>query len=168
MVTALLCLPLMLLVGGYGAGFRINWTPSVALGIWRIAPLHRPVELSDHVFICPPLNQKFAQARERGYLRRGLCPSWLAPLIKIVVALPGQSVVIGRSVVIDGKELPDSRLQSADGSGRPLIPFAGGIVPQGMLFLHSPYRGSYDSRYFGPVPASGVLGLAKPVLTFEP
>ncbi|MGB7433720.1 MAG: conjugative transfer signal peptidase TraF [Ahrensia sp.] len=166
MIVVLFSIPVTLLGGGYGAGLRINWTPSVPVGIWRIAPLNRPVEHGDYVFICPPLNQEFAQARERGYLRRGLCPGWLAPLIKTVVAVPGQSVVIGRSVVIDGEELPDSRLQPVDGSGRQLIPFAGGSVPTGMLFLHSPYGGSYDSRYFGPVPAVGVLGLAEPVLTW--
>ncbi|MGB7431523.1 MAG: conjugative transfer signal peptidase TraF [Ahrensia sp.] len=168
MVVVLFSIPVTLLGGVYGAGLRINWTPSVPVGIWRIAPLNRPVEHGDHVFICPPLNQKFAQARERGYLRRGLCPGWLSPLIKTVVALPGQSVAIGRSIVIDGEELPHSMLQAVDGSGRTLDPFVGGLVPPGFLFLHSPYRWSYDSRYFGPVPAAGLLGLADPVLIFEP
>tara|TARA_Y100000815_G_scaffold100934_1_gene89706 strand:+ start:22379 stop:22909 length:531 start_codon:yes stop_codon:yes gene_type:complete len=167
-IGALLCIPVVMFAAGYGAGLRINWTPSYPLGLWRIAPLSRPVDLGDRVFICPPDTEVFREARTRGYLRRGLCPGWLSPLIKTVVALPGQRVEIGRTVTIDGRELPRSTLQPLDGSGRALTPAAGGIVPPGMVFLHSPYRGSYDSRYFGPVPAAGVLGLAEPVVTVKP
>ena len=167
-IVTLLCIPAILFGSGYGAGFRINWTPSYPLGLWRISPLNRPVHLGDRIFICPPDTETFQQARTRGYLRRGLCPGWLSPLIKTVAALPGQRVEIGRTVVIDGHALSHSTLQPVDGSGRVLTSAVGGIVPPGMVFLHSPYRGSYDSRYFGPVPAAGVLGLAEPVLTVEP
>ena len=58
--------------------------------------------------------------------------------------------------------------QPRDGSGRELTPDTGGVVPPDTLFLFSTFRGSYDSRYFGPIPAAGVLGLAKPVFTFTP
>ena len=167
-VTALTCFPLALFGLGYGAGFRVNLTPSYPLGLWWIETLNRDVRVGDLVFICPPLTKAFRQARERGYIRRGLCPGWLSPLIKTVVALPGQTVEIGTSVAIDGLALPQSAIERRDGSGRELTPDPGGVVPPGTLFLHSPYRGSYDSRYFGPLPASGFLGLAKPVLTFEP
>ena len=167
-IGVLLCIPVALFAAVYGAGFRINWTPSYPLGLWRILPLNRPVHLGDRIFICPPDTETFREARTRGYLRRGLCPGWLSPLIKTVVVLPGQRVENGQFVVIDGRTLPHSELQPLDGSGRALTPAAGGFVPPGMVFLHSPYRGSYDSRYFGPVPVAGVLGLAEPVLTVEP
>jgi conjugative transfer signal peptidase TraF len=89
-------------------------------------------------------------------------------LIKTVVALPGQSVEIGTAVAIDGLALPQSAIQPRDGSGRELMPDPGGVVPPETLFLFSTFRGSYDSRYFGPIPSKGVLGLAEPVLTFIP
>lgn len=167
-IAALLFIPALLFAAVYGAGLRINWTPSYPLGLWRIVPLNRSVHLGDRIFICPSETETFRQARARGYLRRGLCPGWFSPLIKTVAASSGQRVGIDRTVAIDGRELPDSTLQRLDGSGRALTPAAGGFVPPGMVFLHSPYRGSYDSRYFGPVPAAGVLGLAEPVLTVEP
>ena len=168
MVAALACIPLALFGLGYGTGFRINLTPSYPLGLWRIETLNRDVRVGDRIFICPPPTQTFRQARERGYVRCGLCPGWLSPLIKTVVALPGQSVDIGRSVAIDGLALPQSAIQPRDGSGRELTPYPGGVVPPDTLFLYSTFGGSYDSRYFGPIPAAGVLGLAKPVFTFEP
>jgi conjugative transfer signal peptidase TraF len=167
-VAALACIPLALFGLGYGTGFRINLTPSYPLGLWRIETLNRDVQVGDRIFICPPLTEAFRQARERGYMRRGLCTGWLSPLIKTVVALPGQSIEIGTSVAIDGLALPQSAIQPRDGSGRVLMPDPGGVVPPDTLFLFSTFRGSYDSRYFGPIPAAGVLGLAKPVFTFTP
>ncbi|MGX9182167.1 conjugative transfer signal peptidase TraF [Mesorhizobium sp. BHbdii] len=138
------------------------------LGLWRIEPLERPAAAGDLVFICPPDTTAFRMARERGYLGRGLCPGGFSPLIKTVVATEGQRIAIGVGVSIDGLPLPNSDVQPGDAAGSALTPFAGGQVPSGFLFLHSDFAGSYDSRYFGPIPASGLLGRARPLLTFEP
>ncbi|MBY5324292.1 conjugative transfer signal peptidase TraF [Rhizobium leguminosarum] len=152
----------------YMGGFRLNLTPSEPLGLWRIVALQRPVEAGDLVFICPPATASFEEARRRGYLRRGLCPRGFAPLIKTVAALPGQHVEIGANVTVDGTPLASSIVRASDGEGRPITPFKTGIVPLRNLFLHSSFASSYDSRYFGPVPDTGLLGLARPVLTFDP
>jgi conjugative transfer signal peptidase TraF len=152
----------------YFGGFRLNLTPSEPLGLWRIMALQRPVEVGDLLFICPPATASFEEARRRGYVRSGLCPSGFAPLIKTVAALPGQHVDIGANVTVDGTPLASSIVRASDGEGKPITPFKTGIVPPGNLFLHSSFVSSYDSRYFGPVPDSGLLGLAQPVLTFDP
>lgn len=153
---------------GYLGGLRINLTPSYPLGIWRIVPLDREVALGDLVMICPPPTSAFKLARQRGYLRSGLCPGWLSPLIKTVAATRGQRVEIAGAVSVDDVPLASSEVRTADAEDRALIPFSGGVVPLGHIFLHSDFAGSYDSRYFGPVPAAGVLGLAHPVLTIHP
>ncbi|NTA14320.1 conjugative transfer signal peptidase TraF [Agrobacterium tumefaciens] len=152
----------------YFGGFRLNLTPSEPLGLWRIVALQRPVEAGDLVFICPPPTASFEEARRRGYVRRGLCPGGFAPLIKTVAALPGQHIEIGANVTVDRKPLASSIVRASDGEGRPITPFKAGIVPTRHLFLHSSFASSYDSRYFGPVPDTGLLGLARPVLTFDP
>lgn len=164
-----------LAVGGTAAagllgGYRFNTTPSFPLGLWRIEELSREARRGDTLFICPPANSPAIElARERLYLPAGLCNGGMAPLIKTVVALPGQLVTIeDDQVAIDDKRLAHSSIQAKDGQGRPLTAYAGGIVPAGALFVHSDYVASYDSRYFGPIPASGVLGLAREVLTFQP
>lgn len=152
----------------YMGGFRLNLTPSEPLGLWRIVALQRPVDVGDLVFICPPPTASFEEARRRGYVRSGLCPGGFAPLIKTVAALPGQHIEIGANVTVDGTPLASSIVRASDGEGRPITPFKTGIVPLRNLFLHSSFASSYDSRYFGPVPDTGLLGLARPVLTFEP
>ena len=163
-------LALLSVLAGVGllAGLRVNLTPSYPLGLWRIEPLNRDVAVGDKIFICPPATMAFATALERGYLGHGLCPGWFSPLIKTVVAVAGQHVVVDGSVAVDGVRLPHSSVRPVDGRGRALASADGGIVSAGKLFLFSEFAGSYDSRYFGPIPAAGVLGLAQPLLVFNP
>jgi conjugative transfer signal peptidase TraF len=166
-VTSLAILPALAGLG-FLTGLRINLTPSYPLGLWRIEPLGRDVAVGDRIFICPPQVAAFELARERGYLGHGLCPGWFSPLIKTVVAVAGQHVVVDGSVAVDGVRLPHSSVRPVDAQGRALAPAGGGIVAAGKLSLFSEFAGSYDSRYFGPIPAAGVLGLAHPLLVFAP
>ena len=149
-------------------GYRVNFTPSYPLGIWQIETLDRPAAVGDRVFICPPSGPAVDLARARFYLPRGLCPAGTAPLIKTVVALAGQSIRVENQVIIDDVPLAASTVYAQDAEGRPMTPWSGGIVPKRELFLHSDFVGSYDSRYFGPLPADGILGLAREILTFTP
>lgn len=157
-----------ILTAGGAADYRINMTPSEPLGLWRIRPLERAVAVGDLVFICPLVAPQFVEARARGYLRRGLCPSGVAPLIKTVIAVAGQRVEVDTAVRVDGRRIENSHVMRTDGKGRGLRAYSGGIVPAGTVFLHSPFAASWDSRYFGPIAASGILGLAQKVLTYAP
>ncbi|MCQ4632725.1 conjugative transfer signal peptidase TraF [Shinella sp. CPCC 100929] len=157
-----------LMASGWAGGLRVNLTPSEPLGLWRILPLKRPVQVGDVVFICPPTTEAMRGSRERGYLRRGLCPSGVAPLIKTVVGVEGQRADIGRDVRINGQPVPLSEVIERDGEGRAISSAASGMIPAGHVFLHSGFAGSFDSRYFGPVPVSGMLGLAEEVWTYAP
>lgn len=159
---------LALVLAGLFGGVRLNLTPSYPMGIWRIEPLDRDAAVGDLVFICPPETAAFASAFERGYIGRGLCPGGTGPLIKTVAATTGQRVAIAGSVSVDGQPLEHSTVRGADTQGSATPVFLGGTVPVGHLYLHSDYSGSYDSRYFGPISAEGLLGLAQPVLTITP
>ena len=162
-----LCVPVSIATAGL-AGYRLNFTPSEPIGLWRIQPLDRPARGGDLIFICPPERPDMERAAQRGYIRSGLCSGGYAPLIKRVAAVAGQQVEIKQTVLVEGIPLPNSRLAPIDGEGRSLTPYAGGVVRDGFVFLHSDFKGSYDSRYFGPLPVAGILGLAKEVLTFAP
>ncbi|GEO87657.1 MULTISPECIES: conjugative transfer signal peptidase TraF [Alphaproteobacteria] len=149
-------------------GLRVNMTPSEPLGLWRIIPLTRAARSGETVFVCPPDNAAMREARQRGYLRPGLCPGGFAPLIKTVIALAGQRVDVTDRIAIDGVPIASSRIMEKDGQGRSLRHDQSGMVRPGEVYLHSNFIGSWDSRYFGPVPVSGVLGLAQEVLTYAP
>ena len=63
----------------HASGLRINPTPSLPKGVYRIAP-GEPAK-GDFVTFC--LRGEFAElARERGYLQAGSCESGLRPLLK--------------------------------------------------------------------------------------
>jgi len=158
----------LLFAAGWIGGLRINTTQSEPLGLWRIVPLTRSVLPGETVFICPPDNAAMREARQRGYLRTGLCPGGFGPFIKTVIAVAGQRVDVTDRVAIDGVPIPNSRIIGVDGRGRSLRHDQSGVVRSGEVYLHSDFIGSWDSRYFGPVPDSGVLGLAQQVLTYAP
>lgn len=150
------------------AGFRVNLTPSEPLGVWRIQQLDRPIQVGDLVFVCPPISDTMLEARARGYLRHGLCTGGVAPLIKTVAAISGQRIEVSDLVRIDGRSLPHSWLMRRDGQGRRMLPYGGGVIPPGDVYLHSDFPGSFDSRYFGPLSTETVLGLAREVWTYAP
>ena len=164
--VSLFTLGLIVFLGGQG--FRVNLTPSEPLGLWRIVKPDRPILVGDLVFICPPNTDAMRDARARGYLRFGLCAGRVAPLIKTVVATSGQVIEIHDDVRIDGRPLPHSRVARTDGQRREMVHYDGGVVPVDTVFLHSEFTGSFDSRYFGPLPMDGILGLARKVWTYAP
>jgi conjugative transfer signal peptidase TraF len=168
LIVSAACIAIGIIAMGWVGGLRINMTASEPLGLWRVVTISRPVAVGDVVFVCPPDIAVMREARTRGYVRSGICKGGLAPLIKTVIAVEGQRVVITDHVAVDGVTVANSRPEERDGRGRNLDRASGGIVPAGNIFLHSAFVGSWDSRYFGPVPAAGVIGLAREVLTYAP
>ena len=164
--AGLFTIGLIALLGG--AGFRINLTPSEPLGLWRIIEPDRSILVGDLVLVCPPNSDEMREARARGYLHFGLCAGRVAPLIKTVAATSGQMIEIHGNVRVDGRPLPHSRIEAMDGQGREMAPHQSGEVPSGTVFLHSDFPASFDSRYFGPLPVDGILGLAQEVWTYAP
>jgi conjugative transfer signal peptidase TraF len=108
--------------------------------------------------------------RQRGYLGgSGPCPCHTKPVVKTVLALAGDLVALDdRGLTVNGAFVPNSAPLARDSAGRGLPRIARGTyrVPASHLWLFgSADRRSWDSRYYGPVPAANVVGSLKPVLT---
>ncbi|ANF23806.1 S26 family signal peptidase [Stutzerimonas stutzeri] len=137
-----------------------NASDSVAVGWYRVDPAARDEgawPVGSIVLIRLP-ETVGALAAQRGYLPRDI------PLLKRVVAVaPQQVCVADRNVRIDG--VPVAAALAHDRLGRPLRPWPGcRRLRRGELFLLSTTNpASFDSRYFGPVYASAVLGRARPL-----
>ena len=147
---------------------RINWTSSAPLGLYR--EVAGPPRRGDLGLLClPPGLESFG--RSRGYLWAGSCPGGSSPILKQVVALPGDEVdVQQRSVAVNGRFLDCSELHHVDSLGRPLehVPLGRRKVSDGEAWVLGVYRErSWDSRYFGPIPAESIVGLARPLLTLS-
>jgi len=142
---------------------RLMWnaTASVPTGLYAIRPAadHRLGEL---VAVAPPEPLASFLARG-GYLPKGV------PLLKHVAAMPGQRVCrMGAAVTVDGRRIGLARAR--DRRGRILPAWTGcRAIAAGELFLMNPDApDSLDGRYFGPLPATSVLGRATPLWTAPP
>lgn len=156
------------LVWGYFEGYRLNVTPSLAKGIYRLSD--KMPERGDIVSFC--LSGAGAElAKEREYLQSGSCPSGLRPLLKRLAAMPADEVIQlqnGISCVS-----PDGLgcfwpvlAKKVDSQGRQVLPAVlSGIVPDGKALVLTLHDGSFDSRYFGYVPLNGMKKVV-PILTF--
>ena len=140
--------------------FVYNPSDSVAVGWYRVDP-RQPGASAPHVgsLVLVPLPPTAAAlAARRGYL------PWGIPLLKPVAAVAPQQVCISDGIVrIDG--VPMAAVLRRDGMHRPLRawPSCRRLRPGELFLLSTTNPASFDSRYFGPVHAFAVLGIAHPV-----
>ncbi|WP_456640502.1 S26 family signal peptidase [Bradyrhizobium sp. USDA 10063] len=137
-----------------------NASGSVPIGLYRLQAAGR-LDVTELVAVRPP--EPLASFLSfNGYLPNGL------PMLKRVLALPGQTVCrTGLTIVVDSIEMGQAR--ERDGRGRPLPVWQGcRIIAEGEVFLMNwQSADSLDSRYFGPIPRSAVIGQALPLWTKE-
>jgi conjugative transfer signal peptidase TraF len=149
------------------AGVRWNGSASMPRGLWLVAPADGAPRRGQTVAVCPPDAPVTREAAHRGYRPSGRCPDGLAPLLKIIAAAAGDVVTVTPAgIAVNGAPAGNTAPLGQDSAGRPLRPFPPGVypVPPGQIWLLSRDnpRG-FDSRYFGPVPAGGVRGVARPL-----
>lgn len=159
----------MLLAGAFSAGFAAvavlsprpllmwNASASAPIGLYRI-DRDAPLRLGDLVAITPPDDIARFLDRRR-YLPSGV------PLIKHIAALPGQRICRAGAVITrDGRAIAVAKMQ--DRMGRALPVWRGcHRLHAGQLFLLNPAPDSLDGRYIGLLPATGLIGNARPILT---
>ena len=147
-------------VGGTTPHYIWNASNSVPIGLYRLQPATR-LTVTELVAVQPPdLLAAFLDLN--GYLPIGV------PMLKRVLALPGQTVCRnGLTIAVDGIDM--GQAHERDGRGRPLPVWHGcRVIADGDVFVMNwQSADSLDSRYFGPLPASAVIGRAVPVWTDE-
>ncbi|MFL6959463.1 S26 family signal peptidase [Nocardiopsis yanglingensis] len=145
---------------------RLTYNPSdsVAVGWYRIEPFsHRAASLPhplsvDSIVLVPLPAEAAALAAQRGYLPTRV------PLLKRVGAVSPQEVCMAGGIVrIDG--VPAAAVLLSDRLGRPLPSWhqCRRLEPGELFLLSATNPASFDSRYFGPVSAATVIGVAYPL-----
>lgn len=138
---------------------RLIWNASASepVGLYRVVAVEQPA-VGDLVAIRPPARLARFLA-ERHYLPVDV------PLLKQIAAGPGARICRrGTVVTVDG--VREAVARSRDRLGRALPTWQGcRVVGEQELFLLASAPDSIDGRYFGPIPASGLLGRASPILT---
>ena len=137
-----------------------NATASAPIGFYTVEA-GGSLQIPELVALTPPEPLERFMV-ERGYIGRDV------PLMKRVMGLAGQRVCrIGNAITVDA--IPLGRALDRDRRGRPLPVWQGcRRLADGQIFLMNPdVSDSLDGRYFGPIPARGVIGKATPLYTDE-
>ncbi|MDP2333552.1 MAG: S26 family signal peptidase [Reyranella sp.] len=133
-----------------------NASASVPVGLYRLQSTGERY-ITELVAVLPPEPLATFLA-DGGYLPRSV------PMLKRVLALPGQTVCREELTVMIGA-IAIGAARERDGRGRLLPAWQGcRVIAAGELFLMNwQSADSLDGRYFGPLPASAVIGRAHPV-----
>ena len=107
-------------------------------------------------------------AYERNYIASGKCKGGYAPVGKYIQAIPGDEVrFTSEGIFVNGSLLENSKPYAMDGECRPMpVILQDMVLPKDELVLLNNYAGSFDSRYYGPIPSRYVVGTLKPIWTF--
>ncbi|MEA4838692.1 MAG: S26 family signal peptidase [Rhodospirillaceae bacterium] len=137
-----------------------NVTASAPIGLYAIEPAER-LTVPELVAVMPP--EPIATFMvERGYIGRGV------PLLKRVAGLAGQWVCrTGRTITVDGVEMGEALERDRLDRELPVWQGCRVIAPGELFLMNIGVRDSLDGRYFGPIPASTVIGRALPLWTDE-
>ena len=151
------------------AGFRVNTSPSIPLGIYRTTTT--PLSVGSYVLLCPENKEPFITAQKRDYIGAGYCPGGLGYMFKRVAALPNDIITTtANGMYINGKLYPDSKPFHHDALNR-MLPIwhanqtrlkAGEVV-----LMTQGDKNSFDARYFGPLPQQQIVSVVRPVLTWR-
>lgn len=157
-----------MVISAHLSGVVINTTASLPLGLYRT--IEAPVARGVYVKFCPPPSALFDEAARRGYLHAGFCPGGYMPLLKRVLAIPGDRVkVTPDGVRINGERVPLSELMHVDGSGRPMPRYAQDrvLAASEVMLMSDVSSVSFDGRYFGPIDQRQVEAVIEPLYTWS-
>lgn len=152
----------------------LNTTPSLPKGLYAHGPVSQPLQNGSLVLVClSPGPARFGLAR--GYIPKSIgsertpCPETARPLLKRVLAVPGDTVRVDFSgVLVNGKRtLPPP--PHCDGQSRPIpIQYGTHYLEEDQYWLSTDQYLSYDSRIYGPVHWTQILSQARPLITTDP
>lgn len=154
-----LILSFSLIASLIAGGYRVNFTNSMPVGVYQKLSKKR-VERDDLVGVC--LEDVLANyAKSRNIVEQGSCPSGLTPLLKKVIAIPGDIIFVDHySLIVNGKIFYAPHQKSREWNLLNHAIKANGYWVYGSNnTLHS-----WDSRYFGGIKQRQIIGIYKPVL----
>lgn len=136
--------------------FIWNASASVPIGLYRTVP-GKHIGVADLAVVMLPDDLADFLDR-RGYLPRGL------PLIKRVLALSATEVCrSGRAIVAYGMIYGQARERDTRGRALPAWQGCRTLRDGEAFFMNWDSPDSFDSRYFGPLPVTTIVGRAVPV-----
>jgi conjugative transfer signal peptidase TraF len=150
-----------------GDVFLINISPSMPVGIYKISD-DQNFKRNDIVAAC--LNDQQKQfGLMRGYLITGQKCQNTEPVVKDILAVPGDGVVLTENNITVNHKVFDYHTLAHDSRGRALPSIARGnyFDTAGYWLIGTHDKKSWDSRYWGYVSSQQLLYKLTPVLIWQ-
>lgn len=166
-VFSLLVIPMCFLFQLFKISF--NFTSSMPIGIYQRFE-QRKIFLNDLISVCLP-KPMAAIGKHRGYIGFGSCPNNSTPLLKELIALPGDTVVLSQSSITVNGVTYYTPQQKFDHNHKRIKHWVKNGVYKHIKGVwvygsHDPIH-SWDSRYFGGIPVKNIQGIYKPLWVFS-
>jgi conjugative transfer signal peptidase TraF len=151
--------------GAVKAPLVINVSASVPRGVY-LKEKEGNLERGNLVLVCPSNGAVWRLvAQSRSVVKGSGCGGTLAPLMKEIAAVEGDTVTVTTGgVVLNGTLRAGTALLSFSSRGKPLPQASSQKIPRGELFLLGSSPESLDSRYFGTIPIRDVQGVLTRIL----
>lgn len=147
-------------------GIRFNYTESMPIGFYKQTH-ETTIHDGDLVAVCLP--NKIAEiGLKNHYLAHGSCNNRSTPVLKKVIAIPGDAVLLNNQfMTVDDISYPATR-QYKDSHDLPVKKFIhnGSYKHIQIYWLYGANdpAHSWDSRYYGGVTRQHIIGVYKPLL----
>ena len=143
-------------------GMLINVTPSMKEGIYIRAS--GEIKRGDIVAACLPDPYKTI-GLEKFYIEKGRKCDGADPVIKKVIAVPGDDVILAGDYISVNHHRILLKTKNQDGMGRMLSIYPRGTYShtKGYWLVGTNSPNSWDSRYWGAIPKTQILYKLKPV-----
>ncbi|OGT50850.1 MAG: hypothetical protein A3F17_09285 [Gammaproteobacteria bacterium RIFCSPHIGHO2_12_FULL_41_15] len=155
---------LLLILAAYCFGLRINLTPSMPIGFYYLKNVGP--KRGDFVAVC--LSSTVAkEGLRRHYLFYGHCREHSVPVLKQLIAVPGDYVQLSREGITVNKNFyvaPQLSFDSRQHNVRHFVtqPILS-VVNKYWLYGSHEKQHSWDSRYWGGVEREDILGIYQPL-----
>ena len=155
---------------GISLGLVFNYTHSAPFGLYiGVATPTEPRRYpAPYAFFCPDVRWPSMRIEPNYRSPMRSCPDGFSPLIKPVVAWPGDTVKTSlHGIAVNGVLLANTVPLNRDSHGHAVHPFPYStyrVQPSQLWAVSSFSPRSFDSRYFGPIPLRSVHLWIRPLL----
>ncbi len=164
-VAVLVVIMLLALMGIFH--MRFNVTPSMPIGFYYQVSHPGILKRGQTVEVCLP-KIIGEQGLQRGYLNKGSCAGGFEPVIKELIAIPGDEIKINHEGIFVNKIFYRAPFIQLDMNGQPMSSYPIKSIKstnQYWLYGANDPEYSWDSRFYGGINRENIQGVIRPFLT---
>ena len=164
-LAVLVVIMLLVLMGIFH--MRFNVTPSMPIGFYYQVSHPGVLKRGQTVEVCLP-KVIGEEGLQRGYLNKGSCEGGFEPVIKELIAIPGDGIKINHEGILVNKFFYRAPFIKFDMNGQPMISYPIKAIKstnQYWLYGANDPEYSWDSRFYGGVDRENIQGVIRPFFT---